>query len=159
MKKFAVFSNDKTTWDGKNFEGFLEARTEWEANVEIDKNWFSCDCDYECSCYGEEVLECTCEQECECSFWAVEVAMDVVHWNNYKEKFYTQLEMLEDDLKEVKDKVERCKARKEARLLTIAKMEEELLEDDLFISEQFLEACRITREIQVYKDSLNNKKA
>ncbi len=104
MKKFAIFSRGQESgWRGKDFECFAEAEHENELNLGLHKE---CTCECKCGeCENHEDEDGMCMHfECECEIWAVEVAMDVVEYCWYDDKFYTQQEL---DVKEVKDAVDK----------------------------------------------------
>jgi len=154
MKKFAVMSRDKTRWNGHDFHGFIETETEAQACIEIDKYWVDCDCDLSCYCEEEDLEDCQCQTECDCEFWPQEVAIDIISYNSYTEKFYTQLQLLEKQVEEIQNSIERHKRIEKNSRERILELQRQLIKCEHNIITGIIELTDAETALQKYKNSL-----
>lgn len=133
--KIAVFRSSRIT--EKEFMGFhsLECKEE-EVEKEIDKateDYHVCDCDW---------MDEFDEFECECWTWAVQVPIDVVKYDWYTDKFYTQQEIEEEKKEKTQRKIRILKETIRTNNETISK----LLEENIGINEKIIELLKLSQK-------------
>jgi|GEM_PF-6951837 len=125
MKKYGLFTIDGN--DYEIFKGFGNYETEDLAmNKANSLTVENCTCYDSCECFDddEDGSESYCNCDCDCSCWGrvVEVAEDVVEYDEYEEQFYTSKELHERELSILEFRIERkedLKARLEKRLFDL----------------------------------------
>lgn len=131
MKRFALWVDDNGAYSrNADFQCFYNAETEAEAEEEAWR-YVQCNCEEE-SEYDEDD---GCEWECNCSAYAVEVAMDIEYFNGGD--YFTEKEMLVDQIEEQNYKIFNAKRAVDLRLSKIETLKEEIQSIEANFSEMY----------------------
>ena len=151
MKKFAIFfKSGNECSSNAEVVGFTYA----DSPEYIDLNvYYECECEIDCDdCdQNEEFCNGNCpEPECYCESWTEEVDIDVIKWDWYSDRFYTQKQL---DQEKIDRKIEKRDINKAKRERAIEEVKAKSTEaHDLMLENMILDA-----EIQRYKKEFKNK--
>ena len=151
MKKFAIFVRQGNMWHSNaEVVGFACA----DSSKHVDTSaYFECECEIDCDdCdQNEEFCNGNCpEPECDCESWTEEVDMNVIAWDWYLNRFYTQKQL---DQRKIDERIEKRDWNRDKRERIIEEIKEKSTEaHNLMLENMVLDA-----EIQYYEKEFKNK--